>query len=95
MNKLKLGLSAIAFFVAGIASGSVYYTNDTDTAQTVTIFEQQHYSYYGFDNWDSSGYFTQTVNPGDTLAYDDYYTTEGDGGTYSETYDLVDVTPAE
>jgi hypothetical protein len=91
MNKLKLAGAVVAFLYAGIADASVYYTNETSEYQTATIFQQESYSYYGIDNWYNSGYFNVSVAPNETIVYDDYITTWGDGGNYALTYDLTSV----
>jgi hypothetical protein len=91
MNKLKLAGAIVAFLYAGIANASVSYTNETAEYQTATIFQQESYSYYGVDNWYNSGYFTVSVAPNETIVYDDYITTWGDGGNYALTYDLASV----
>jgi hypothetical protein len=91
MKTLKKIVAVVAFLVAGMVNANVNYTNGTEAEQTVTIQMHAHYSYYGFDTWDWYNTFTVTVAPGDTVVYDDYFTTWGDGGDYSEVYDVVGV----
>jgi hypothetical protein len=91
MKTILKAIVLTALLCAASAHASVFYTNETDTAQTVTIQQDEQYSYYGNDNSGSTGTFTQVVEPGETVSYDDYITTWGDGGSYRLTFDLIAV----
>lgn len=91
MNVLKIAMCAVALIWASNAGASVYHTNESESEQTLTIVQQINYSYYGFDNWSTTQTFTVVVAPGETVYYEDYITTWGDGADYREVYDLVAV----
>jgi hypothetical protein len=88
MKTLKKSIALVAFLCAGMVNASINYTNESEAEQTVTVVQRGHYSYYGIDNWDWTTSWTVTVAPGETVVYDDYYTTYGDGAEYSEVYEL-------
>jgi len=91
MKTIKVTIGVVALLWSGLAQAGVQYTNDSDTDQTVTVSERTHYSYYGSDNWDTSNVWSLTLAPGESVAYDDYYSTMSDGGDYSDVFELLAV----
>jgi hypothetical protein len=92
MNKLKMAGAVIASCLAGIANASVSYTNETEDYRLATIYQWESSSAYGgFDTWYNNGAFTVWVAPGETINYDDNWSSTGDGGNYVLIFELISI----